>query len=109
MCVIVGIAVLCWLFILRSSLTISFTMQYVYIIKSIGKRKIYIGCTSDLRERLKEHNSGKVESTKFNIPWEIRYYEAYFSKKDAFEREKQLKRHAKGTIELKKRLKDSLK
>jgi putative endonuclease len=83
-------------------------MHYVYIIKSLKGGKIYVGCTGDLRKRIVEHNNRKVESTRGGVPWEPRYYEAYHSKKDAFDREKQLKRHAKGIIELKKRLKLSL-
>jgi putative endonuclease len=35
-------------------------MYYVYILKSINNNaKTYIGCTGDLKRRLKEHNEGK--------------------------------------------------
>jgi hypothetical protein len=37
------------------------------------------------------------------------FYEAYFSKNDAFNREKQLKKNKSGYRELRKRLADSLK
>jgi len=84
-------------------------MHYVYLIKSQKKNIFYIGCTGDLRKRLNEHNKDKSEYTKNKGPWEVRYYEAFFSKDDAFQREKQLKRHKRGLIELKKRLEKSLK
>jgi len=70
---------------------------------------IYIGCTDDLRRRAGEHNKNKVESTKNKGPWEVRYYEAFFSRSDAFYREKKLKQNYRGLQELKKRLKESLK
>lgn len=84
-------------------------MHYVYVIKSKVKGKLYFGCTNDLKKRVKMHNDNLIYSTKFRGPWEVRYYEAYFSKKDAFDREKRLKHHAKGMIELKKRLINSIK
>jgi putative endonuclease len=83
-------------------------MNYVYIIKSRKTNKIYVGCTNDLRKRLNEHNRNRVKSTCNSGPWEVRYYEAFYSKNDAFSREKGLKRHARGIIELKKRLVESL-
>ncbi|PKD45174.1 GIY-YIG nuclease family protein [Rhodohalobacter barkolensis] len=39
-------------------------MYYVYIIKSEAKDWRYVGFTTDLRERFKNHNQGKVASTK---------------------------------------------
>ena len=51
----------------------------------------YIGCTEDLKKRLKAHNSGQVESTKKRLPMKLLYYEACLDEKDAFHREKYLK------------------
>lgn len=84
-------------------------MHYVYLIKSRKRNSFYIGCTGNLKKRLEEHNSGKSSYTKDKRPWEARYYEAFFSKEDAFQREKQLKRHKRGFIELRKRISESLK
>ena len=83
-------------------------MHYVYIIKSKKNGKLYLGCTSDLRKRLIEHNANKAKYTKFKGPWEVRYYEAFYSKSDAFNREKKLKNNMRGLQELKKRTKESL-
>jgi putative endonuclease len=84
-------------------------MFYVYLIKSKKSEGYYLGCTSDLRRRLVEHNAGKSFYTKDKGPWEVRYYEAFHSKGDAFNREKQLKKNKSGYRELRKRLTESLK
>lgn len=67
-------------------------MYYVYLIQSYKNPKwIYKGCTSDLKKRLKEHNSGKNFSTAPHTPLRLIYYEAYLLKPDAEAREKYLK------------------
>lgn len=83
-------------------------MFYFYILRSLKDKNLYFGYTDDLKERLKDHNSGRVTSTKNRRPLEVIYYEAYKSEKDARERERQIKRRAKAHISLKRRLKDSL-
>lgn len=78
--------------------------QFVYVIQSKKDKRWYIGCTSDLRKRLKEHNSNKFQSwTKGRGPFELIYFEAYRNEKDAYNREKQLKSGA-GLSYLKKRV-----
>jgi putative endonuclease len=66
-------------------------MYYVYVLKSSKHGKFYKGCTSDLKNRLLEHNNAKTQSTKSGIPWELVYYEAFVSKKSALVEEKFLK------------------
>ena len=83
-------------------------MYYVYLIFSLKINKFYIGFTSDLRNRIKEHNSNQVKSTTNKGPWKLVYYEAYLSEQDARKRELKLKNHGKGFQELKKRLIGSL-
>ena len=63
-------------------------MYYVYILYSKKDKKLYVGCTNNLRERIKMHNAGKILSTKFRRPLELIFYEAYKNQKDAFAREK---------------------
>ena len=76
-------------------------MFYVYILKSRKDNKLYIGSTADLRKRLKLHNEGRVPSTKSRMPFEVVYYEAYKSKKDARKRELNLKLRSKAFTQLK--------
>jgi putative endonuclease len=52
-------------------------MYYVYILRSIKDKKFYIGKTQDLKNRFKEHNDGKVFSTKGRRPLQLVYYEAF--------------------------------
>jgi putative endonuclease len=66
-------------------------MHYVYILQSIKDRTLYKGTTSDLKRRLKEHNSGKGFYTSQHYPYKLIYYEAYMLKIDAEAREKYLK------------------
>jgi putative endonuclease len=79
-------------------------MHYVYVLRSIKDKKMYTGCTKDLRKRFSEHNNGKVPSTKGRGPFELIYYEAWLDGTDAFAREKYLKTDM-GKRYLKNRLK----
>jgi len=83
-------------------------MFYVYVLKSLKDKKLYIGSTDDLRRRLSEHNGGKVRSTKSRIPFELRYYESYFVEKDARRREAALKDDGRVLAQLKLRISESL-
>jgi len=68
----------------------------------------YIGSTNDLSRRSEEHNDGHFFSTKNYRPFQLVYYEAYFSEKDARERERQLKYFGNAYKFLIKRIKGSL-
>jgi putative endonuclease len=82
-------------------------MFYFYVIQSLKDKKLYIGFTSDLKQRLKEHNSGKARSTKGRHPFRLVYYEAYHSKDDAVRREHSIKLRAQAFTGLKRRIKGS--
>ncbi len=66
-------------------------MYYTYVLKSGIDGKLYIGWTEDLKERIKDHNEGKVQSTASRKPFILVYYEACVVKEKAILREKQLK------------------
>lgn len=83
-------------------------MYYVYVLKSKKLGKLYIGFTRDLRKRFQQHNTGQSKYTSRYMPWVLVYYEAYASKKDAQERERQFKKHAKAWGQLKGRIKNSI-
>lgn len=84
-------------------------MFYTYCLQSEkDKEKLYFGFTSDLKNRLAEHNSGKNISTKPYLPWKIIYYEACILESDARRREGYLKTNI-GRRMFKRRLKDYLK
>ncbi len=79
-------------------------MHYVYLLRSKVKSNFYVGSTSDLRRRLQQHNDGLNRSTRFGVPWEVIYYEAFPTKALAMDREYKLKHYGRGLVELKKRL-----
>ena len=83
-------------------------MFFMYILKSKKNNQLYIGHTSDINKRFKEHNSGLVKSTKPYMPYQCMYYEAYRSKRDAVTREHNLKLRARALRQLLVRIQDSL-
>lgn len=46
-------------------------MYYVYILKSLKDKNLYIGRTNNFERRFKEHNLGKVSSTKARRPFTL--------------------------------------
>jgi len=63
----------------------------VYVLKSKKDNKRYVGYTSDVAERLIEHNRGKVKSTFKRRPLELIYSESYHDELEAKRRERFLK------------------
>jgi putative endonuclease len=66
----------------------------LYILYSPLHDRTYVGQTENLDNRLKEHNVGKVRSTKAFVPWEIMYVEECESREKALTREKYYKSYA---------------
>lgn len=66
-------------------------MYYFYILQSLKNKKLYLGQTSDLKARIKSHNSSENKATKPNIPYELIYYSAFKNEKDAINCEKYFK------------------
>ena len=66
-------------------------MFSTYVLQSQKNNKWYIGYTSDLRKRFKQHNEGKSTYTKGRGPYIIMYYEACLNEDDARSRELYLK------------------
>jgi len=77
---------------------------YVYLLENQNDKSWYIGMTLDLRQRLKEHQSGKGgRTTKLKKNWKLIYFEGYPEKQDAMGREEFLK-SGSGRKYLKKQL-----
>jgi len=84
-------------------------MFYVYVLKSVKNKCLYVGSTEDLTQRLKEHNQGiGGEFTKKNRPFKLIFYEAFLDKKDALKQEKFYK-SGYGKEILKQKIENSLK
>jgi len=83
-------------------------MYYVYILQSIKTKKLYIGHTDDLAQRLEEHNTGRGgRYTRQNGPWMLVYSSSHPDRASAVKRERFLK-STRGSQE-KKRLAGVLK
>jgi len=53
-------------------------MQYVYLLKSKSHPKErYVGCTTDLKQRIVDHNQGRSPHTAKFSPWELVAYFAF--------------------------------
>lgn len=76
---------------------------YVYVLLSEKDNLFYTGYTSNIIERIKYHNEGKVESTKKRRPLILIYWEGCLHQQDATRREKYLK-SGNGKIYLRNRL-----
>ena len=84
-------------------------MYYVYLLRSIeDKSKTYIGYSSDLKRRVREHNKVSKSYTG-KERWILIYYEAYLNKEDAIERERRLKDDGRARYQLLRRVDRSLK
>ena len=75
-------------------------MYYTYVLYSLRDGRWYTGATSNLRERapypcgtgrVREHETGRVRSTRHRRPFQLVYYEACLSEMDARRRERYLK------------------
>ncbi len=79
-------------------------MYVIYVLKSKKDNNLYIGCTSNMEERIKYHNDGKVFSNKNRRPFILIFREEYLDKYQAFNKEKYYKT-ATGKRELKEKIK----
>lgn len=79
-------------------------MYYLYLIRSSKTKKFYVGTTPDLEKRFYSHNAGKNTATKYGVPWQLIYFEAYSTKADAIKREQRLKHYGQALRQIKQRL-----
>ncbi len=76
-------------------------MFFVYILKSQKNGAYYIGsCDGEVSARLCKHNKGRVKSTRRYIPWKVTHTEKFKTRRDARQRESQIKSwKSRGAIE----------
>lgn len=67
-------------------------MGYLYILQSEVNNRYYIGSSSHLEKRLKEHNGGKSRYTSFTKPFKIVFKQEYEDISRALKAEKWLKK-----------------
>lgn len=66
-------------------------MYYTYVLHSKKDGKLYTGFTPDLKNKIKAHEGGFVQTTKYRRPLILIHYEAFLISEDARRREKYLK------------------
>ncbi len=66
-------------------------MVTIYVLLSLKNGIHYVGMTTDLERRLKEHNAGKSKFTSGHTPWIIIYQEDSSDFSEGRKREKYLK------------------
>ncbi len=79
-------------------------MFFVYILQSEKDGTYYVGYSYDIKNRLKEHNSGKTHYTKGHVPYKIVYIESFVTEKEAKTRETGIKKTKNVTYFLKKQV-----
>lgn len=62
-------------------------MHGVYVLQSKKDGTLYTGYSHDVKERVRQHQQGKVSATKNKLPIEVIYCELYKNRKDAMQRE----------------------
>lgn len=69
-------------------------MEYhLYILYSESRGKYYVGHKGDvIEERVRRHNSNHKGFTGKGDDWRVVYAEAYYTKEQAFARERQIKK-----------------
>ncbi len=68
-------------------------MYHVYLLYSSSSDRYYVGYTTDLAQRVSEHNSGSgARWTRGKGPWALVYYEYFDSESEARKREVSIKK-----------------
>ena len=66
-------------------------MFYTYILQNDATNRYYVGFTPDLKKRLQKHQLGRVLSTKSNLNYQLEWYCAFKTQRQALAFEKYLK------------------
>jgi len=64
---------------------------YVYAIRSLSKKYIYVGLTNNVQRRFSQHNAGKEKTTSFYKPFKLFFQEKFETRAETRKREKYLK------------------
>ena len=68
-------------------------LEYYTYILECRDGSLYIGYTTDLKKRIKMHNDGKgAKYTRGRTPLKLLYYETFFTKSEAMQKEALLKK-----------------
>ena len=66
-------------------------MFFVYVLQSERSGRYYVGSTSNVANRVEQHNSGMTKATRNLRPWRLVHAESYETLAQARKRESQIK------------------
>jgi predicted GIY-YIG superfamily endonuclease len=67
------------------------TLYFVYVLRN-PQGRLYVGFTTDLEGRIRQHRGGEVGWTHSRGPWELVHSESFTTRAEALRRERNLKR-----------------
>ena len=67
------------------------TSYFVYVLRN-AQGRLYVGFTSDLDKRVRQHQEGEGGWTHSRGPWELVHSEKFTTRAEALQRERNLKR-----------------
>lgn len=67
------------------------SMYYAYIIQSLVDNSYYAGSTSNIKQRVKDHNGGKCKTTSKHKPYKLLWFCVFPNEERAIKFEKYLK------------------
>ena len=80
-------------------------LYFVYVLQN-PEGRLYIGFTTDLDRRVRQHQQGEGGWTSSHGPWKLVHHEIFYNRREAIRREHNLKR-GKANQELRKQLNQS--
>lgn len=72
---------------------------FVYVLKSPGFDRYYVGQTVDIKSRLARHNKGHEKSTSPYVPWELFWLGTKLTRAEAMDLERKLKNLSRVRLE----------
>ena len=73
-------------------------MWWLYVLKSLMDGRLYTGIAFDRDHRLREHNAGRVRSTRSRRPFILVYSESFQTRAEAMARERYFKTPEGGAL-----------
>ncbi len=71
-------------------------MWHMYVMRNDTNGRFYVGSTSNIDRRIKEHNESKRRSVTHFGKYYLVYKEDFLTRREAFQREKQVKSYKGG-------------
>jgi putative endonuclease len=67
------------------------TLYFIYVLRN-PQGRLYVGFTTNLEKRVRQHHEGEGGWTHSRGPWELVHFESFTTRAEALRRERNLKR-----------------